>query len=95
MSLRTWLGILLILGVVIVAWKLLGAAGFSAPLRSRHADPALAVPAGAVVVSEEGKTFHKPGCTYIHGKREVMPAETAVREGYAPCVRCERETVDR
>jgi Putative zinc-finger len=63
-------------------------------LRSEHAQPGSAVPADMmVVVAGDGKTFHAPGCTFIHEKEELrtMTAGEAVREGYAPCVRCMRK----
>ena len=64
------------------------------PLRSEHAQPGYAIPADLkVVASEEGKTFHLPGCTYIHDKQQLrtMTASQAQREGYSPCVRCLRK----
>jgi len=45
------------------------------------------------VVSDDGKTFHVPGCTFIHGKSRMMPVEEAMREGYNPCIRCEAELI--
>jgi Putative zinc-finger len=60
-------------------------------LRSELAQPANGVPPDMmVVVSEDGKLFHVAGCAFIHEKnklREVTAAE-AMKEGYAPCVRC-------
>jgi hypothetical protein len=45
-----------------------------------------------VVISADGKTFHAPGCKFIHDKEpRTIPASEAVREGYAPCVRCMRK----
>jgi hypothetical protein len=45
-----------------------------------------------VVVSEDGKTFHAAGCRFIHDKAlRTIPASEALREGYAPCVRCMRK----
>jgi len=67
---------------------------FSHPeLRSEHAQPGAGVPpAMLVVVSMDGKTFHVPGCPFIHDKPHIqtMVAREALREGYAPCVRCMR-----
>jgi anti-sigma factor RsiW len=63
-------------------------------LRSEHAQTSSAIPAGlVVVVSDEGKTFHLPGCTFIHDKQRLrtLTAGEAEREGYAPCVRCLRK----
>jgi methylphosphotriester-DNA--protein-cysteine methyltransferase len=44
-----------------------------------------------VVITPEGKLFHKAGCRYIHGKPEVVTMAEAIRRGYTPCTRCERE----
>jgi anti-sigma factor RsiW len=70
--------------------------GDSAPfvrprLRSEHAQPATGVPADLmVIVAEDGKTFHAAGCRFIHDKAKLrtITASEALREGYAPCVRC-------
>jgi len=63
-------------------------------LRSQHAQPGVHVPPDLmVVVSTRGKTFHAAGCRFIHDTvnlRTVAAAE-AIREGYAPCVRCMRK----
>jgi hypothetical protein len=63
-------------------------------LRSEQARPATGIPAGLmVVVSEEGKAFHVAGCRFIHDKSKLrtIPASEALREGYAPCVRCMKQ----
>jgi len=59
-------------------------------LRSEHEQPGHGVPPDMmVVVSASGKTFHVPGCTFIHDAHlRTITAKEAVREGYAPCVRC-------
>jgi hypothetical protein len=60
-------------------------------LRSKHAQPGIAVPPEMmVVVAEDGKTFHVAGCRFIHDKVKVrtIPVSQAQREGYTPCVRC-------
>jgi len=62
-----------------------------AELRSGLAQPASEVPENLmVVVSEDGKTFHAAGCRFIHGRAKLRTilASEALREGYAPCVRC-------
>jgi hypothetical protein len=67
-------------------------------LRSHHAEPSRGVPGEMIVaVSDGGKTFHVPGCRYLHeedGVRLVAAAE-AIREGYVPCTRCLREYLKR
>jgi hypothetical protein len=59
--------------------------------RSEHARSRIHIPADLVVVAvSDGKIFHVPGCKFIHDKDKVqtMTAGEALREGYAPCVRC-------
>jgi len=63
-------------------------------LRSEHAQPGAGVPPDMrVLVSTDGKTFHVPGCPFIHDKARLrtIAAREAIREGYAPCVRCMRK----
>ena len=68
---------------------------FSHPeLRSEHAQPGSGVPPDMmVVVSADGKTFHAAGCPFIHDKAHLrtIAAREALRQGYAPCVRCMRQ----
>jgi hypothetical protein len=68
---------------------------FSHPeLRSEHAQPGNRVPPDMqVLVSKDGKIFHRQGCPFIHDKAhvETMTAREAMREGYAPCVRCMKQ----
>jgi hypothetical protein len=65
---------------------------FSRPeLRSEHAQPGAGVPPDMlVVVSTGGKIFHRNGCSFIHDKAHIqtITAREAMREGYAPCIRC-------
>jgi len=68
---------------------------FNTPLRSEHAKPAaIPVPADMmVVVTDDGKMFHAAGCPFIHDKAHLRTIEEgeAIREGYAPCMRCMRK----
>jgi anti-sigma factor RsiW len=69
-------------------------------LRSYHAQPGVGVPAGMMVaISADGKTFHVPGCRYLHKHESenvrLVAAAEAIREGYVPCVRCLRQYVNR
>ena len=50
-------------------------------------------PRMTVKVSADGKTFHAPGCSFIHHKTQLraIPASEALNEGYVPCVRCMRK----
>jgi len=65
-------------------------------LRSHLALPAQGIPPTLrVVVSDDGKVFHVPGCKYLHKHDDdnptLMTAADALRKGYAPCVRCLRQ----
>jgi hypothetical protein len=65
-------------------------------LRSHLALPAQGIPPTLmVVVSDDGKVFHVPGCKYLHKHDNenptLMTAADALRKGYAPCVRCLRQ----
>jgi methylphosphotriester-DNA--protein-cysteine methyltransferase len=53
------------------------------------------LPQQPVVVAADGKLFHDPACTHIHGKPERMSALDAVRQGYTPCTRCMRSALKR
>src|SRR5579862_807468 len=72
-------------------------------VRSYLAEPAIGVPPGMMVeVAADGKTFHVPGCKYLHkhqhegeGEIRLVAAAEAIREGYAPCVRCLRQYLNR
>lgn len=69
-------------------------------LRSYHAKAGTGVPDELMVaVSAEGKTFHLPGCRFLHKHESetvrLIAASEAIREGYVPCVRCLRQYVNR
>lgn len=69
-------------------------------LRSYHSQPGSGVPGEMMVqVSEDGKTFHVPGCRYLHKHENenvrLIAASEAIREGYVPCVRCLRQYLNR
>src|SRR5947209_9564914 len=42
------------------------------------------------------KTFHAAGCRFIHDKAHLrtIAAGEAIREGYAPCMRCMRKYLE-
>jgi len=64
------------------------------PLQTEHAQPAHNLPPDmVVVVSADAKTFHVPGCDFIHHKNTIrtMTAKEAIRQGYVPCLRCMRK----
>lgn len=59
--------------------------------RSEQAQAGAGVPPDMmVVVAEDGKLFHAAGCPFIHEKTKLktITAAEALRQGYAPCVRC-------
>jgi hypothetical protein len=69
--------------------------------RSHLAEPGAGIPAQMMVeIASDGKTFHIPGCKYLHqhdhgadtkGEVRLVAASEAIREGYVPCVRCLRQ----
>ncbi len=79
-------------GLVVGGFEVGSSSVFTRPeLRSEHAHPGSGVPAQMmVVVSADGKTFHAPRCRFIHDKTKLrtVAVSEALREGYAPCVRC-------
>src|SRR6266404_5448996 len=83
---------------VLVAGGLAAArsSGFTPELRSEHAQPGRGVPPEMMVlVTADGKTFHRAGCSFIHDKDKqhlrTVEAREAQREGYVPCVRCMKQ----
>jgi hypothetical protein len=68
---------------------------FTPALLSEHSRPAVRVPEQPVAIVQEGKTFHNPKCTFLHGKPEMVSAQEAVRKGYTPCVRCMRQALSK
>ena len=94
MTKRIVIAVLLTLLALVVAYGAMGSrGGIPARLRSGHGEPAQSVPARQVAVTAEGKLFHDPQCTFIHGVTEMMSAESAVTAGYNPCTRCMREAL--
>ena len=64
------------------------------PLQSAHAQPGRGIPPDMkVVVTENAKLFHAPGCEFIHNKEKerTLTAREAIKEGYVPCLRCMRK----
>jgi len=78
--------------MVVGGFEIARSSVFRSPaLRSEHSHPARGVPPDMmVVVSTDGKLFHASGCPFIHDKAHVrtIAAREALKEGYAPCVRC-------
>ena len=67
--------------------------GFVPQPRSEMSQPARRLPQRLVAIVDGGKTFHAPGCPFMHGKYHMVTPEEAVREGYAPCNRCMYEAL--
>lgn len=89
---RTWWATAIAAGLMFAALLVGRARDRQVPtLKGQHSQPAVRVPETMVVITDEGKTFHVPDCPYIHGRRRVVTAAEAVREGYVPCIRCEHE----
>jgi hypothetical protein len=61
--------------------------------RAHMSQPARRLPQRLVAIVDGGKTFHVPGCPFMHGKYRMVTPEEAVREGYAPCNRCMYEAL--
>jgi hypothetical protein len=93
----TWALSLASAGLATAAMLLFSLPRFQLPtMRAPMSQPALRAPvANLVVVSDDGKIFHVPGCTYIHGKSRMIPVEEAMKEGYNPCIRCEADLIRR
>ena len=66
---------------------------FVPPARAQMSQPARRLPQRLVAVVDGGKTFHVPGCPFMHGKYRMVTSEEAAREGYAPCNRCMYEAL--
>jgi hypothetical protein len=60
---------------------------------SEMSQPARRLPQRLVAIVDGGKTFHVPGCPFMHGKYHLVAPEEAVRQGYAPCTRCMRDAL--
>jgi hypothetical protein len=61
--------------------------------RAQMSQPARRMPQRLVAVVEGGKTFHVPGCPFMHGKYHLVTPQEAIREGYGPCDRCMYEAL--
>jgi Putative zinc-finger len=90
-----WMVAVAAAAVIVIGGVAGRSSAFNTPLRSEHAKPApVPVPADMmVVVADDGKTFHAAGCRFIHDKAHLrtIAAGEAIREGYAPCMRCMRK----
>jgi len=94
-SRRTFLGWMVAAAATVLvagSFEIARSSAFRRPeSRSEHARSGSGVPPDMmVVVSTEGKLFHVAGCSFIHDRVHVrtIVARDAIKEGYAPCVRC-------
>jgi hypothetical protein len=88
------LPVLVVAGVGLLAgvgWFAAAADRQPAILRSEHSRPARMPPPAMVAVTTEGKLYHKPDCTYIHGPSQLESGAQAQADGYTPCTRCLKE----
>ncbi len=74
--------------LLVGGWVVAVASGRPETLRSRHSDPAATAPASTVAVTPNGKLYHRPACTFIHGPALLESGPQAVADGYTPCTRC-------
>ena len=90
MTLRTWTSAIAVLCLFAAA---VIAGNTAIQSRSAHSRPAVHVRDATVIITAQGKLFHRAGCKYIHGTPRTMPAAEAEREGYTPCTRCFRDAL--
>ncbi len=96
-SRRSFLGWMVAAAAAVVtvgAVELASSSSRGSELRSEHARPGAGIPPEMmVVVSEKGKTFHVPTCTFIHDRTNLrtIAAREAQQQGYVPCVRCMKQ----
>lgn len=90
-----WMTALAFAALLLISFEVGNSPFFTRPaMRSQQAQPGIHVPPEMmVVVSTSGKTFHAAGCRFIHdtARLRTLAAAEAMREGYAPCVRCMRK----
>ena len=93
-SRRAWLVSVGVTGALAASAVLAAALDHFVPLPlSEMSQPARRLPQHLVAIVDGGKTFHVPGCPFMHGKYHMVTPEEAVREGYTPCTRCMREAL--
>ena len=73
--------------IVAMGWFATAEQGGPVP-RSEHSRPAFATPPAVVAVTPDGKLYHRPDCTYIHGPAHLESGGEALANGYTPCTRC-------
>lgn len=86
---RGWLVGLAAAAAVAALFLIASAQNHFAPQpRAQMSQPVRRMPQELVAVVDGGKTFHRPGCRYMHGKYHMVTPEEAIREGYSPCIYC-------
>ncbi len=89
-----WLVPIAALALIVGSLGLGGSETVNHPLKSQHAQPGHDIPPDMLVlVADDAKVFHVPGCDVIHHKDRVrtLTAKEAIREGDVPCLRCLRK----
>jgi len=79
--------------LIAVCWPMAGWGSPTLQLLSQHSQPAVSLPAQMVAVVDQGKLFHDPKCTFMHGHPRMVTAEEAAKMGYTPCTRCMRNVL--
>ena len=90
MTLRMWASMVAV--VCLIAAAVVAGNG-AVRGRSEHSLPAVRAIHESVVITSQGKLFHRAGCKYIHGDPRTVSAAEAEREGYTPCTRCLRDAL--
>jgi hypothetical protein len=94
MDWQRWFGIFFAVSLaLLLAWWASLKNSALPDLRSQHSQPAIHPAASVVEVVDAGKTFHKEGCRYLHGRGKTEKWSTATHDGYTPCVHCERDVL--
>ena len=73
--------------LLLAGWTGAVTSSHSPKLRSEHSLPAVTAPS-VVVVTEQGKLFHRADCAFIHGPARSVPGRAAIAQGYTACPRC-------
>jgi hypothetical protein len=93
-SRRAWLVSVGVTGALAASALLVAAFDrFEPQPRAKMSQSARRLQQRLVAIVDGGKTFHVPGCPFMHGKYHLVTAEEAVRKGYVPCNRCMYEAL--
>jgi hypothetical protein len=73
--------------LLLAGWTAAVTSSHAPKLRSEHSLPAATAPS-VVVVTEQGKLFHRADCAFIHGPARSEPGREVIAQGYTACPRC-------